>query len=77
MTSGQIRRALTFTARVWPEEDMFIAQACEVEVASQGRTVAQALANLQEALELYFEGEDIPDSLPDVEVHKVEILVAA
>lgn len=77
MTLGRSRRALTFTARVWPEEDMFIAQACEVEVASQGRTVAQALANLQEALELYFEGEDIPDSLPDVEVHKVEILVAA
>ena len=77
MTLGRSRRALTFTARVWREEDMFIAQACEVEVASQGRTVAQALANLQEALELYFEGEDIPDSLPDVEVHKVEILVAA
>ena len=77
MTLGQSRRALTFTARVWPEEDVFIAQACEVEVASQGRTVAQALANLQEALELYFEGEDIPDSLPDVEVHKVEIVVAA
>ncbi len=32
----------------------------EVEVASQGETVEEALANLREALELYFEDEPVP-----------------
>ena len=34
-------------ALVWREGDWFVAKAVEVEVASQGKTVKQALANLQ------------------------------
>jgi predicted RNase H-like HicB family nuclease len=45
----------TFTARVWKEDDWVIAQCAEVDVASQGRTEQEALANLREALELHFE----------------------
>ena len=45
----------TFTARVWQEGHWFIAQCAEVDVASQGRTEEEAVANLREALELYFE----------------------
>jgi len=45
----------TFTARVWPEGDGFVAQCVEVDVASQGDTEREALENLREALELYFE----------------------
>lgn len=45
----------TFTARVWKEDDWFIAQCAQVDVASQGRSEDEALANLREALELYFE----------------------
>jgi predicted RNase H-like HicB family nuclease len=45
----------TFTARVCKDEDWFIAQCTQVDVASQGRTEAQALSNLREALELCFE----------------------
>jgi hypothetical protein len=44
-----------FTARVWKEGKWFIAQCAQVDVASQGRTEKRALANLREALELYFE----------------------
>lgn len=44
-----------FTATVWQEGDWFIAQCREVEVASQGLTEEEALANLGEALELHFE----------------------
>lgn len=44
-----------FTAAVWQEEDLFVAQCLEVDVASQGKTEAEALDNLSEALELYFE----------------------
>ena len=45
----------TYTASTWKEGRWFIAQCLEVDVASQGRTEADALANLKEALELYFE----------------------
>lgn len=45
----------TFTARVFPEGNWFVAQCLEVEIASQGETETEALANLQEALELHFE----------------------
>ena len=44
-----------FTASVWQEDDTYIAQCLEVEVASQGDSIIEALANLREAVELHFE----------------------
>ncbi len=44
-----------FTASVWQEDDWFVAQCLEVDVASQGESEEDALKNLKEALELYFE----------------------
>ncbi len=43
---------------VWKEGDFYVAQCLNVEVNSFGTTKDEAIANLQEALELYF--EDIP-----------------
>ncbi len=43
------------TSSVWQEGNWFIAQCIEVDVASQGETPEIAIANLKEALELYFE----------------------
>lgn len=48
------------SALVWREDDLFVAKSVEVSVASQGKTAQQALKNLEEALELYFEDEKIP-----------------
>jgi predicted RNase H-like HicB family nuclease len=45
----------TYTARIWKEDDVFIAQCAEIDVASHGSTEEDALANLREALELYLE----------------------
>ena len=45
----------SFAATVWREGDWFVSQCLEVDVASQGETEEEALANLNEALELYFE----------------------
>ncbi len=42
---------------VWREDKLFVAKALEVEIASQGKTEKMALANLKEALELYFEDQ--------------------
>ena len=44
-----------FSAVVWREGKWFVAQCLEVDVASQGRTKEEALANLREALEFFFE----------------------
>lgn len=43
------------TASIWREGEWFIAQRLEVDIASQGETEDEALANLAEALELHFE----------------------
>jgi len=60
--SGQMR----LTAAVTREGRLYVAQCLEVDVASQGETVEAALANLREALELYFEdtGAEAPRPAP-------------
>ncbi len=42
-----------FTAHVWREGDWYVAQALEVNIASQGETRARAISNLSEALALH------------------------
>ncbi|HCF59269.1 MAG TPA: type II toxin-antitoxin system HicB family antitoxin [Myxococcales bacterium] len=46
---------MRLTAAITHEGDLFVAQCLEVDVASQGDSVEDALANLREALELFFE----------------------
>ncbi|WP_435751889.1 type II toxin-antitoxin system HicB family antitoxin [Thauera sp. AutoDN2] len=41
---------------VVPEDGVFVARCLDVEVASDGPTEHDAVANLREALALYFEG---------------------
>ena len=48
---------MRFQASIVREGDGFVAQCLEIDVASQGDTPDEALHNLKEALELYFEGE--------------------
>jgi predicted RNase H-like HicB family nuclease len=50
----------TLTAALHREEDWYIAQCLEVDVASQGQTIDEALTNLAEAVELYLEEVDDP-----------------
>ena len=53
-------------ARLAEEDGGVVAQCVEVDVASHGDTVDEAVANLREALELYFEGTPVPKDLPVV-----------
>ena len=61
-----------FTASVWKEGDWYVAQALEVDVVSQGETVDSAIANLREALELYFEPPG-PATVPELRRIEVEV----
>ena len=63
-----------FAATVWQEGKWYVAQCLEVDVASQGETEAEALANLKEALELHFEP---PHATRPPDVVKIEVEVGA
>jgi len=51
---------LDLNALVWKEGRLFVAKAIEVEVASQGKSKREAIDNLEEALDLYFEDKKKP-----------------
>ena len=69
-TRGKRSGVATFTARVSREGSWFVAQATEIDIASQGESEGEALANLREALELYFmpDGPTSPEDIPEIEV---------
>jgi predicted RNase H-like HicB family nuclease len=46
---------VSLTAILYWEEDVCVAECPEIGTASQGETVEEAVANLQEATELYLE----------------------
>jgi predicted RNase H-like HicB family nuclease len=63
-----------FAASVWREGDWYVAQCLELDIASQGETEAEALTNLKEALELYFEP---PQATRPPQVRLIEVEVGA
>ena len=65
----------SFTASVWKEGDWFVAQCLEVDVASQGKSEDEALANLEEALELHF-APPTADITPTIREIEVEVRAA-
>jgi predicted RNase H-like HicB family nuclease len=50
------------TIVIQKEENWYVATSIETNVASQGKTIDEALDNLKEALELYFE-DNTPDEI--------------
>jgi predicted RNase H-like HicB family nuclease len=50
-------RKLNLKNVVWKEGKYYVAQCLNVDVSSFGKTRKEALDNLDEALELYFENE--------------------
>jgi predicted RNase H-like HicB family nuclease len=61
-----------FSATVWREANWFVSQCLEVDVASQGTTEEEAVANLREALELHFE-PPLATHPPEVRLIEVEV----
>ena len=62
----------TFTASISQEDDWFNAQCLEVDVSSQGESEDEAINNLKEALELYFEPPR-PTVIPKLRKFEVSI----
>jgi predicted RNase H-like HicB family nuclease len=49
---------LTFSRVVWKENCWYVSWCPELDIASQGKSIDEALNNLKEAIELYLEDED-------------------
>jgi predicted RNase H-like HicB family nuclease len=64
---------MRFTAAITHEGSLRVARCLEVEVTSQGESVDQALANLKEALELYFEDEVLPEGIEPPIIATIEL----
>jgi predicted RNase H-like HicB family nuclease len=64
----------SFAATVWPEGSWYVSQCLEVDVASQGATEEEALANLKEALELHFEP---PQATRPPQVRTIQVEIGA
>ncbi len=64
---------MKLSAILHKEGDWYVSTCPQLDVASQGNTVEEAVANLQEAVELYLEDEDVtvPDSVPIVTMFEV------
>ncbi len=62
------------SAVVWQEDEWFVAQCLEIDIASQGESEKEALENLREALTLHFT-PPVATVLPNV--RKIELEVAA
>jgi predicted RNase H-like HicB family nuclease len=50
-----------FTVAIQQEDNWYVAKCLENNVASQGKTMDEAIDNLREALTLYFEDEAPPE----------------
>jgi predicted RNase H-like HicB family nuclease len=64
-----------FTASITREGDWFVAQCLEVDIASQGESAEEALANLREAIALHF-SPPVATAFPDLRPLEVEISAA-
>jgi predicted RNase H-like HicB family nuclease len=60
----QKKKTLTLTAILYWEDDIYVAECPEVGTASQGETIEAAIANLQEATELYLEEFPLAENAP-------------
>lgn len=63
------------TVYIQKEENWYVATSIETGVASQGKTMDEALANLSEALTLYFEDTEPDYSASPVFITTLEVAV--
>ncbi len=61
-----------FTAVISQEDEWFVAQCLEVDIASQGESQEKALGSLREGLELHFD-EPRATVIPRVQTLEIEV----
>lgn len=66
---------MAFTAIIEKEEHGYVAKAAELEIASQGKSVEEAIANLKEAISLYLKHAE-PEELAALEKKQASVFIA-
>jgi predicted RNase H-like HicB family nuclease len=56
-----MKKVQQFTAIIEKESDWYVSLCPELDIASQGKTVEEAKANLIEAIELFFETANLSE----------------
>ncbi|GBR75043.1 antitoxin HicB [Candidatus Termititenax aidoneus] len=63
------------TVIIQREDDWYVASCLENNVASQGKNIDEALANLKEAVALYYEDDQQPAETTQVYVTTMEVAI--
>ena len=56
---GAMKMSIKYNVMIQKEENWYVAKCIDNNVASQGKTIEEAMQNLKEALELYAQTEKI------------------
>lgn len=64
-----------FSVSIWQENDWYIAQCLDVDIASQGKTRNEAIENLKEAIQLHFT-PPVATLTPDITSIEVDLHAA-
>lgn len=68
------RMSIRYNVIVQKEENLYVAKCLDNSVASQGKTIEEALKNLKEALELFFQNEK-PTEPKEIFITTLEVAV--
>ena len=68
---------MSFKSNVYitKEDNWYVANSIETGVASQGKSIEEAISNLKEALELYFEDNTIENNSVPTYLTQLEVVV--
>ena len=67
--------SIRVTAFIQQEDDWYVAKCVENDIASQGKTLDEAMDNLKEALELYYEDSNYAPTVQKTFITTMEIAV--
>lgn len=71
---GEINMSIKYNVMIQKEENWYVAKCIDNNVASQGKTIEEAMKNLKEALELYSKNEK-PEQPKEVFITTLEVAV--
>ena len=66
--------SIKYNVIIQKEENWYVAKCIDNNVASQGKTIEEAMANLKEALELYIQNED-PKQPKEIFITTLEVAI--
>ncbi len=67
--------SIKFTVIIKKEEDWYVAKCIDNNIASQGKSIDEAIYNLKEALELYYEDETPEELIEQVYITTLEVAI--